>query len=41
MCVIVIGRGKPKFSEENLFYCDFVHQEFYMGCPGIEPECTW
>jgi len=41
MCVIVTGRGRPKFSEVNLFHCHFVHQEFHMGCPGIEPGCTW
>jgi len=34
-------QGRPKFSEENLFHCHFVHQEFHVHCPGIEPGFTW
>jgi len=29
--------GKPKYSEQNLFHCDFVHHKSHMDCSGIKP----
>jgi len=29
--------GKPKYSEKNPFYCDFVHYKSHMDWPGIKP----
>ena len=29
-------RGKPKYSEANLFQCQFLRQKSHMDWPGIE-----
>jgi hypothetical protein len=34
--VRIAGKGKPKYSEENLLQCDFVHHKYHMDCPGTE-----
>ena len=30
-----IDRGKPKYSEKNLYQCNFVYHKSHMGWPGI------
>jgi hypothetical protein len=33
-------KGKPKYSEENLSHCHFVHDISQVQWPGIEPVVT-
>jgi hypothetical protein len=35
---MIIGRGKPKYSDRNLVQCHFVHQKPYKYHHGIEPR---
>jgi hypothetical protein len=32
-----LDRGKPKYSEQDLSQCHFVHHKFHMDRPGIKP----
>jgi hypothetical protein len=36
-----IEGGKPKYSEQNLSHCHFVHQKSDTDRPGIEPGPLW
>jgi hypothetical protein len=36
-----VWSGKPKYSEKNLPPCHFVHQNYHMTRPEIEPGPQW